>query len=111
MKSMDKAEYTTLLGALENYARLINNIFNKYKPHDDRMPEESRKDALYSCFYMLKNLTIMLHPFVPETMEKLRISLNLPKNIYCVEELGTGLPAGWEIGEKQEYFPAVKQTS
>jgi methionyl-tRNA synthetase len=108
LKSMEKAEYSTLLFAVENYARLINSFFVQYKPHDDRAPEESRADALYSCFYVLKNLMIMLHPFAPITMDKVRQSLNLPENVFSIDELGVGIPAGHLIGQKQQFFPAVE---
>ncbi len=107
-KQMERAEYSTLLFAIENYARLINSFFVQYKPHDDRMPEESRADALYSCFYVLKNLMIMLHPFAPLTMEKVRQSLNLPLDVFSIDELGKPIPAGHLIGLKQQFFPAVE---
>lgn len=108
LKQMEKAEYSTLLFAIENYARLINSFFVQYKPHDDRQPIEGRSDALYSCFYVLKNLMIMLHPFAPQTMEKVRQSLNLPEHIFSLSELGTGISAGHVIGQKQQFFPAVE---
>jgi len=111
LKSMDKAEYSTLLYAVENYARQINSMFTQFKPHDDRFPEEQRRDALYSCFYVLKNLMIMLYPFVPSTMERLRESLNLPKDVFRVDELGTAIPGGHAIGQKQQYFPSVAGAS
>ena len=107
LKSMEKAEYITLLNQLENYARLINSFFVQYKPHDDRAELQGRQDALYSCFYILKNLMIMLHPFVPQTMERVRQSLNLPENVFSLNELGMGIPAGHMIGEKLQYFPPV----
>jgi methionyl-tRNA synthetase len=106
-KSMEKGEFSTLLYAMENYARLINSLFTQHKPHDDRAPEQGRKDALYSCFYVLKNLMIMLYPFVPHTMEKLRDSLQLGPDVFRVEELGVPMAVGHAIGAKQEYFPAV----
>ncbi len=106
LKSMEKAEYSTLLYAIENYARQINSMFTQYKPHDDRQPEEQRRDALYSCFYVLKNIMIMLYPFVPETMDKVRESLQLPASIFKVDELGIAIPAGHAIGQKQQFFPA-----
>ncbi len=106
-KAMERAEYSTLLYAIENYARQINSLFTQFKPHDARHPIESRSDALFSCFYVLKNLMIMLYPFVPETMERLRQSLNLPKEVFRVDDLGTGIPGGHEVGEKLSYFPAV----
>ncbi|MFA6236533.1 MAG: class I tRNA ligase family protein [Bacteriovorax sp.] len=108
VKNMEKADYITLLGQIENYARLINSFFVQYKPHDDRAEEVGRKDALYSCFYVLKNLMIMLHPFAPITMEKVRQSLNLPENVFSVDELGKPIPAGHVIGQKQQFFPAVE---
>lgn len=107
LRSMQKGDYATLLGQVENYARQINSLFNQFKPHDDRSPEQDRKDALYSCFYVLKNLMIMLAPFVPHTMNELRESLNLPSSVLRADELGTGLPAGHKIAEKRIYFPAV----
>jgi methionyl-tRNA synthetase len=109
LRSMQKGDYSTLLGQVENYARQINSLFTQYKPHDDRAPEQERKDALFSCFYVLKNLMIMLAPFVPDTMNELRQSLNLPESVWRADELGTGLAAGHKIGEKRTYFPAVSE--
>ncbi len=109
LRSMDRGEYASLLNLVENYARQINSLFTQFKPHDDRQPEEVRKNALYSCFYVLKNLMIMLYPFVPETMEKLRVSLNLPKEVFTIDELGTGISPGHTIGEQQQYFPAIAE--
>jgi methionyl-tRNA synthetase len=109
LKAMDRCEYTSLLFAIENYARQINSMFTQFKPHDDRYPEGERKDALYSCFYVLKTIMIMLYPFVPETMDRLRVSLRLPQDIYRMEELGRPMPAGHAIGDKAEYFPPVAE--
>lgn len=108
VKNMEKGEHLTLLGQIENYARLVNGLFVQYKPHDDRAELEGRKDALYSSFYILKNLMIMLYPFAPQTMERVRQSLNLPESVWTLNELGTGIAHGHEIGEKQQYFPAVE---
>jgi methionyl-tRNA synthetase len=108
LKSMEKAEYSTLLFAIENYARLINSFFTQYKPHDDRFPETERADALYSCFYVLKNLMIMLYPFAPFTMDKVRQTLNLPPEVFSIDELGIAIPAGHSIGLKQVYFKPVQ---
>lgn len=105
LRAMDRSEHTFLLGAIENYARQINSMFTQFKPHDDRFPEEQRRDALYTCFYVLKNIMIMLYPFVPTTMDTLRQSLRLPEDVFKVDELGTPIAAGHEIGEKLQYFP------
>ena len=109
LRSMQKGDYSTLLGQVENYARQINSLFTQYKPHDDRAPEQEREDALFSCFYVLKNLMIMLAPFAPHTMEELRLSLNLPDTVWSADELGVAIPAGHKIGEKRTYFPAVAE--
>ncbi len=107
---MQRAEYPKALFALENYARLINSLFAQFKPHDDRKPLEERADALYSSFYILRNILIMLSPFVPETMEKLRTSLNLPKSIYSIDELGKHFTENHSINEQTEYFPSVEES-
>lgn len=106
LRSMERAEYSTLLFAIENYARLINSMFTQYKPHDDRADEAQRRDALFSSFFVLKNLLIMLHPFVPDTMERLRTSLGLDESVYAVANLNTGLPAGHRIGPQGRFFAA-----
>lgn len=109
LRSMQKGDYSTLLGQIENYARQINSLFTQFKPHDDRAPEQGRKDALFTCFYVLKNLMIMLNPFVPETMRSLCHSLNLPESVLKASELGSSLPAGHQIGAKGSYFPTVEE--
>jgi methionyl-tRNA synthetase len=108
LRSMQKGDYPVLLGQIENYARQINSLFTQFKPHDDRAPELERKDALYTCFYVLKNLMIMLAPFVPATMNELRLTLNLPESVFRADELGTPIPAGHPISPKRTYFPAVE---
>jgi methionyl-tRNA synthetase len=105
LNAMSKGEYGKLLFAVENYARLINSYFTQYKPHDDRQDLVSRSEALFNCFYILKNTMIMLYPFVPETMNKLRVSLNLAESIFNIDELKNELKAGHEIGEQTDYFP------
>lgn len=106
VRAMEKAEYPSMLFEVENYARTINSLFTQYKPHDDRFPEEQRADALYTAFYVLKSLMIMLYPFVPDTMDRLRQSLQLPVSVWSVDELGTPIPAGHAIGQKLPYFPS-----
>ncbi len=111
LRSMDRSEYTSLLFAIENYARLVNSMFTQFKPHDDRFPEDERRNALYSSFYVLKTIMIMLYPFVPTTMDALRQSLRLPADVFKIDELGTPIAAGHEIGEKRQYFPAVEKVA
>lgn len=108
INSMMKAQYSDLLYLIENYARLINKIFTNYKPHDDRHDEQERIDGLYSSFFVLKNLMIMLHPFVPDTMDKLRASLNLPESVLDINELGMPLVPGHKVGQIQEFFPHLE---
>jgi methionyl-tRNA synthetase len=110
LRSMQKGDYAVLLGQIENYARQINSLFTQFKPHDDRAPEEGRKDALYTGFYVLKNLMIMLSPFVPHTMNEVRKSLNLPESVFRADELGTGLPARHKINAKGVYFPTIENS-
>lgn len=109
VKNMEKADYITLLGQIENYARLINSLFVQYKPHDDRAELEGRKDGLYSSFYVLKNLMIMLYPFAPQTMERVRESLGLGKEVWSVDQLGVEFVPGSNINTKTKYFPSNEE--
>ena len=107
LKMMEKGDFPKILFMIENYARIINGLFAQYKPHDDRHDETERKDALFSSFYILKNVMIMLHPFVPETMEKLRSTLNLPDSVYSINEFGKEVIGGHKINSQDSYFPSV----
>jgi methionyl-tRNA synthetase len=108
VKAMERADFSNLLSEhIENYARTINSLFTQHKPHDDRAPLEMRINALYSGFYVLKTLMIMLYPFAPATMNRVRESLRLPASVFALSELGTPIPAGHQLGDKQQYFPAT----
>lgn len=41
LRSMERAEFWTIVYEIENYARLINSLFTQYKPHDDRQDRKS----------------------------------------------------------------------
>jgi len=107
VKAMERATYPSMLNELENYARTINSLLTKHKPYDDRLPEGPRRDALYTAFYLLKSLVIMLYPFVPSTMDRVRESLRLPPSLFRIDELGTPIPPGHEVGPVGQYFPPV----
>lgn len=106
-KAMEKSSHPGLLSDLENYARIVTSKFQQHKPHDDRFPLEGRKDALVTGLYVLKNLMIMLYPFVPKTMDRVRQSLNLKETVWSIDELGVPLPAGHRLAAQQPYFPAA----
>lgn len=108
IRMMQKGDTAKILFMIENYARIINGLFSQFKPHDDRHDEKERADALYSCFYILKNLVIMLYPVAPHTMERLRKTLNLPEDVYKLSELGVPMKGGHKIGEQTTYFPPVE---
>jgi methionyl-tRNA synthetase len=108
-KAMQRGDYPSLIFEIENYARKVNSLFARFKPHDDRRPEPERADALYSSFHVLKNLIIMLHPFVPATVDRVRQSLRLPEDVFRLDALGTGLTPGHPIGPQQQYFPPARE--
>jgi methionyl-tRNA synthetase len=61
-------------------------------------------NALYSAFYVLETLMILLYPFIPNTMERLRRSLALRADVFRLDQLGTPIAAGHELGSLQEFF-------
>ncbi len=52
---------------------------------------------------------IMLYPFAPKTVTRLRKSLNLPESVLSVDELGKPIESGHKIAEIDTYFPAVEE--
>jgi methionyl-tRNA synthetase len=106
LKMMEKGDFPKILFMIENYTRIINGLFAQFKPHDDRHDEQERKDALFSSFFILKNVMIMLHPFVPSTMEKLRSTLNLNDDVYQISEFGKPINDGHKINPQTSYFPS-----
>lgn len=109
LKMMQKGDYAKILFAVENYARIVNGLFSVYKPHDDRHDEKERADALYSCFYILKNVMIMLSPFAPQVMGNLRKSLGLNEDALDINQLGVPLEPGHKIGQQMDFFPKVEE--
>lgn len=107
-KAMERSAHPSLLNDLENYARIINKKFTQHKPHDDRFPLEGRRDALFTGFYVLKNLMIMLQPFAPSTMDRVRVALDLPASVFSIDELGKPIPAGHRLGKQGTYFPSTE---
>jgi methionyl-tRNA synthetase len=53
---------------------------------------------------------IMLSPFVPSTMGRLRESLNLPPEVFTIDQLGTPIEGGHRLGQQQTYFPNTPRT-
>ena len=45
----------------------------------------------------------MLHPFAPKTMNRLRQSLNLNPEVYNIDQFATGIEAGHQVGQLQEF--------
>ena len=56
-------------------------------------------------------MMIMLYPFVPDTMDRLRESLRLPAEVFRLDELGKPIVAGHELGQNLKYFPGDVRTS
>ena len=60
---------------------------------------------------VLKTLMIMLYPFTPTTMDRLRQSLQLPTSILSVDQLGIPMEAGHVLGAKGTYYPNPDQNA
>ena len=99
--------HPSLLYEVERYARTINSLFTQHKPHDDRHPEEQRRDALYTSFYVLKTLMVMLRRTVrcPRRWSACRESL---RPFTCsASRIPDPSPRDTQTGPKGQYFPAV----
>jgi len=48
---------------------------------------------------------IMLYPFTPATMERLRQPPRLPADVFRVEQLGIPMEGGHALGALRPYYP------
>ena len=58
--------------------------------------------------YFKKPCHLTISPFAPETMEKLRVALNLNIDIYSIDNLGIAL-SDHQVGEQVEFFSCPRR--
>ena len=65
--------------------------------------------VLFNILEVLRHVTILISPFIPETSQKIRLQLGLPEQIDRVGEDGWGRMESWKaLGEAEIIFPRIE---
>jgi methionyl-tRNA synthetase len=71
-------------------------------------PEKGRA-VLCNLLEVLRHISVMISPFVPETSVKIRRQIGLPAKIDTEKEKGWGAVTGWKaLGEQEILFPRIE---
>ena len=70
---------------------------------------EKGKAALSNLLEVLRHISILISPFIPETSQKIRSQLGLPADIDREKEDGWGVMTDWNsLGEAEIIFPRIE---
>jgi methionyl-tRNA synthetase len=108
-KSIRQYRFREALKLAMDLARLGNKYLTDEEPWKVVKTDPERvKTSMYVCAQITANLTIMLEPFLPFSMEKLRNFLNLGKLPWS--ELGRTdlLPAGHQVNTPELLFEKIE---
>lgn len=93
--------------------RSMNEYISEKQPWATAKTDlEAAKSTLYYLLEGLRRVSVLLHPFLPETSDRIRTQLGLgkidPDNFDLGSELQWGnLPADLKLGESQILFPRL----
>jgi len=117
IQNLDSFRFKSALSHVMEIARIGNRHF------DERAPWKTRKSdpkdceaALATSLTIIRSLSVVLHPFLPDAAERLARSLGqaaLPLGPGSWEPQGGGImspPAGAELGEPEVLFPKLDDT-
>ncbi|MEL7585756.1 MAG: methionine--tRNA ligase [Prolixibacteraceae bacterium] len=108
-KSLDSYRFREALKLAMDLARLGNKYLADEEPWKVIKTDPERvKTVMNVCLQITANLTIMLEPFLPFSMEKLRGFINLEKSDWAAIGQTALLPAGHQINTPQLLFEKIE---
>ncbi|MBN2087758.1 methionine--tRNA ligase [Candidatus Peregrinibacteria bacterium] len=111
-KYIDDMEGYNLHEAIFHVFRLVdfaNKMIEDEKPWA-LIKENSEKGRAILCnlLEVLRHISIMLYPFIPESAVKIRRQIGLSEDIDAKNENGWGVKTGWlKLGEQEILFPRI----
>lgn len=70
---------------------------------------DKAKAVLSNLLEVLRHVTILIRPFLPDTSDKIRKQLGLPAEIVHDKEAGWGVLKGWKsLGKSEIIFPRIE---
>lgn len=80
-KLIEEGHFKHALEAVFEYIRNANKYFDEQQPWNQvKQSPTDGKNTLYTCCYIILNLTQLLHPFLPFSTTKMKKMLGIQKN-------------------------------
>ena len=90
--NIEEGRFKDSLSAIMDLCKKGNKYFDNNKVWDLLSKDPSKcKDVIYNCIQIIINLANLLYPFMPNSCEKIKISLGLEKGIWSFTEKKEGL--------------------
>jgi len=71
--------------------------------------KEKGTAVLSNILEVLRHITILINPFIPETSAKIRVQIGLPPEVDIDQEDGWGVLGNWsKLGESEIIFPRIE---
>ncbi len=106
-KNLENFQLQSAIREVMDLSRLGNKYLNDKEPWKSAKKDlQSTANTLYVAIQIVKALAVMIEPFIPFTAEKLRIFLNLPKEVQWKDTVKP-LPVGHKIKEAEPLFYKV----
>jgi methionyl-tRNA synthetase len=108
MNSFDLHEAIFHVWRLVDYA---NKMMEEEKPWTLVKDDPEKGSAILSnLLEVLRHISILISPFIPETTQKIRKQLGLPAEIDRKKEDGWGVMKDWKgLGESEIIFPRIEE--
>ncbi|MBK5203683.1 MAG: methionine--tRNA ligase [Prolixibacteraceae bacterium] len=108
-KSLDNFRFREALKEAMDLARLGNKYLADQEPWKTYKKDAERtKSIMYVSLQIAANLTIMMEPFLPFSMNKLRRLINLEKHDWCDLGLTDLLKPGHKINNPELLFEKIE---
>jgi methionyl-tRNA synthetase len=110
VRDMDKYNLHEAIFHVWKLIDFANKMMEEEKPWA-LLKEDAEKGRAVLCnlLEVLRHVSIMISPFIPEASAKIRRQIGLPAEIDPEKEKGWGVAIGWKnLGEQEIMFPRIE---
>jgi len=102
-RDIEATRFKAALGRVMDAFRECNRYIDGRAPWTSRKSDKDRTAAtIHACIQAVRTLGVVLEPFLPFAAEKIRVSLNVPKEQWTWRHAVEPLPVGHTLGPAPE---------